>query len=129
MRCARHPAVTNFTTGQPRPAGAVESGARSSWHVSVPVTMQRVDSRTDPLVRLEPGTSLAYVSFDEDCDEDHLVTTTVRRFLVLDGVHAGTLVETVTTLWESPEGPVLEGAFPRVGLEPGVPDVPAESRT
>lgn len=116
-------------TGQPRPTGVVEIGAPSWWHVSVPVTMQRVDSRTDPLVRLEPGTSLAYVSFDEDRDEDHKVTTTVRRFLVLDGVLAGTLVEAVTTLWEGPEGPVLKGAFPRAGLEPGVPDVPTESRT
>ena len=45
-------------TGQPRPTGVVEIGAPSWWHVSVPVTMQRVDSRTDPLVRLEPAGTL-----------------------------------------------------------------------
>ena len=73
----------------------IEPGAARLWRVTAPISLNRVgcNAPREP-VELEPGTSLRYEYLDSGRDYwgGYSVYGSDRRFLVLDGDHAGARV-------------------------------------
>jgi hypothetical protein len=105
----------------------VEPGASREWIVTAPLSLRREDDNTFALVELAPDTSLRYehVRHQSGYDGEHWADTT-RRFLVLDGPHAGARVlhsEISVVRDDGSETPPTE-TFPPAGLVPRTRDEP-----
>lgn len=95
----------------------IERSAAREWTVTEPLRLGREDDYRGTLIELQPGTALRYEFIEYKSGHDYGGWhSTSRRFLVLDGEHAGARVKHI----ESAAEPFPPGLVPsNRPVEPG----------